>query len=90
MSDGHLFRNLLHFGRLLRTAGIGTHAGRMLEVTEALPHVEIGRRDDFYFTLRTLLVNRPQDGPTFDAAFRLFWRFVLFNKGHRRFVRPSV
>lgn len=74
MSDGHLFRNLLHFGRLLRTAGIGTHAGRMLEVTEALPHIEIGRRDDFYFTLRTLLVNRPQDGPAFDAAFRLFWR----------------
>ena len=74
MSDGHLFRNLLHFGRLLRTAGIETHAGRMLEVAEALTHVELGRRDDFYFTLRTLLVNRPQDGPAFDAAFRLFWR----------------
>ena len=74
MSEGFLFHNLLHFGRLLRHAGVDTRAGRMLEVAEALSHVRIERRDDFYHTLQTLLVARPQDLPAFDAAFRLFWR----------------
>jgi len=73
-ADGQLFPNLLHFGRLLRALGVDTRAGGMLEVAEALAHVEIGRRDDFYHTLQTLLVARPQDRPVFDAAFRLFWR----------------
>ena len=46
----------------------------MLDVAAALAHVDIGRRSDFYFTLRSLLVHRQQDLATFDEAFRVFWR----------------
>ena len=46
----------------------------MLDVAEALGHVDVGRRADFYHTLRSLLVRRAQDLPVFDEAFRLFWR----------------
>ena len=46
----------------------------MLDVAEALGHVDIGRRSDFYHTLQTLLVRRAQDLPVFDEAFRVFWR----------------
>ena len=71
---GHLFGNLLRFGRLLHAVGLDVQAGGMLDVAEALGHVDVGRRTDFYHTLRTLLVRRAQDLPVFDEAFRLFWR----------------
>lgn len=70
----YLLHNLLHFGRLLHALGLDVHAGRMREVAAALEHVDIGRRSDFYFTLRTLLIHRQQDLARFDEAFRVFWR----------------
>jgi uncharacterized protein with von Willebrand factor type A (vWA) domain len=73
-AGGRLFHNLLHFGRLLRDVGLDAQAGRMLDVAEALAHVDVGRRADFYHTLQTMLVRRAQDLPVFDYAFRAFWR----------------
>lgn len=69
-----LLANLLHFGRLLHSLGVVVQAGCMLDAASALEHIEIGRRSDFYFTLRTLLVRRHQDLPVFDEAFQAFWR----------------
>jgi uncharacterized protein with von Willebrand factor type A (vWA) domain len=69
-----LLHNLLHFGELLHAAGLDVPAGRMIEVAKALEYIDVGRRADFYVTLRTLLVHRPQDFPLFDDAFRTFWR----------------
>src|SRR5262249_22275151 len=43
-------------------------------VAAALEHIDIQRRSDFYFTLRTLLIHRHQDLEPFDEAFRVFWR----------------
>ena len=71
---GHLLHNLLIFGDVLRHLGLGTHPGRMLDVLRALEHVDIGRRQDFYHTLRALLVHRRRDLPLFEEAFRTFWR----------------
>ncbi len=71
---GRLFHNLLHFGRLLRDVGLDAQAGRMLDVADALRHVDVGRRADFYHTLQTMLVRRSQDLPVFDYAFRAFWQ----------------
>ena len=69
-----LLHNLLHFGRLLHELGIDVHAGRMLDVAEALDHIDISRRSDFRATLRSLLIHRHQDLAIFDDAFRVFWR----------------
>ena len=69
-----LLRNLLRFGELLHAAGLDVPAGRMVDVARAIEHIDIGRRTDFYFTLRSLLVHRPQDFAVFDEAFRTFWR----------------
>jgi uncharacterized protein len=69
-----LLHNLLHFAEVLHTAGLDVPAGRMVDVAGALEHVEIGRRTDFYCTLRALLVQHPQDFALFDEAFRAFWR----------------
>lgn len=69
-----LLGNLLRFGRVLREAGVDLPANRMLDAVRALGYIDIGRRSDFYFTLRALLVCRHQDLPIFDDAFLVFWR----------------
>ena len=74
MATGLLFRNLVHFGRLLHASGLEVAAGRMIDVASALDHIDIARRNDFYYGLRTLLVHRRQDLPIFDEVFRAFWR----------------
>ena len=66
--------NLLVFGRLLRSLGLEVHVGRLLDIADALPHVDLGARDDVYHTCRALLVHRRDDLATFDRAFDAFWR----------------
>src|SRR4030095_3643267 len=66
--------NLIVFGRVLRRLGLDVHVGRLLDVTEALQHVDVGSRDEVYHTCRSLRVHRREDLETFDAAFDAFWR----------------
>ena len=70
----HLLENLLIFGRVLRRAGIDVHPGRLLDVIEALGHVDLGSRDEVYHTCRALLVHRHDQIAIFDRAFAAFWR----------------
>ena len=65
--------NLLLFGRVLRVAGLDVHPGRVLDLIEALRHVDIGARDEVYHACRTLLVHRREEIPIFDRAFTRFW-----------------
>ena len=69
-----LLGNLLVFGRLLRALGLEVHVGRLLDIAEALQHVNIGAREDVYHTCRALLVHRRDDLAIFDRAFDAFWR----------------
>jgi len=76
-----LLDNLLFFGRILRRAGIDVHPGRMIDVVEALGHVNLGARDEVYYTCRALLVHRPEQLAVFDVAFEKFWRQQLGRPG---------
>jgi hypothetical protein len=69
-----LLENLLTFGRLLKRAGIDTHAGRTTDVVEALSHLNLNSRDEVYHASRALLVHRKDQIPIFDVAFDAFWR----------------
>lgn len=71
---GQLLHNLLLFGRLLHRLGLDVNPGRLMAVAQVFEHVAIGRRDDFYYALRTLTVQRKEQLPLFDQAFDLFWR----------------
>jgi uncharacterized protein with von Willebrand factor type A (vWA) domain len=70
----NLQHNLLVFGRLLRRLGIDVHVGRMIDVTDALQHVDLASRDEIYHTCRALLVHRHDQLAVFDRAFEMFWR----------------
>jgi hypothetical protein len=70
----HLADNLLVFGRILRRAGVPIHPGRLLDLVDALAHVNLADRDEVYHACRTLLVHHKDQIPIFDAAFDAFWR----------------
>lgn len=72
--SGQFLHNLLLFGRVLRQLGLDVNPGRMMDLVSALDHIEIGRKSDFFYSARTLLVHEREDLPLFDEAFELFWR----------------
>ncbi len=53
------------------------HLARLLDVVEALQHVDIGAREEVFHTCRALLVHRHEDLAVFDAAFDAFWSLAL-------------
>ena len=46
----------------------------MLDVVEALGHVNLAARDEVYHACRALLVHRPEQLGIFDRVFAAFWR----------------
>jgi len=72
--SGRLLHNLLLFGRVLRGLGLDVNPGRMMDLVSALDYIEIGRKEDFFYASRTLLVHEREDLELFDEAFDLFWR----------------
>ena len=95
---GQFLHNLLLFGRVLRRLGLDVNPGRMMDLVSALDHIEIARKQDFYFAARTLLVHEREDLAVFDEAFALFWRkpaeeWSVEGRGivqRRRQARPIV
>jgi len=74
MGDGRLVDNIAHFARTLRRAGLPIGPGRVLEAVRAVEAAGIARRDDFYWTLHSVFVNRQDQRALFDQAFHIFWR----------------
>ena len=71
---GHLLRNCVLFGRLLRAVGVEVTPTQMVDLVESLRHVDIGRKPDFKYSAQAVLVNRRDHLPLFDEAFELFWQ----------------
>jgi uncharacterized protein with von Willebrand factor type A (vWA) domain len=96
--NGNLLHNLLLFGRLLRGLGLDVNPGRMIDLVQALDHIDLRRKADFYHAARSLLVHRREDIPLFDAAFKAFWRKPAEGwrldldaaREQRRWRRPSI
>ena len=54
--------------------GLDINPGRMMDLVSALDHIEIGRKSDFFYSARALLVHEREDLALFDEAFAAFWR----------------
>lgn len=72
--QGRILHNLMLFGEVLRRLGLDFGSGNMLDLVRATEDVSIGRKQDFRYAARCLLVHRKQDLPLFDEAFQVFWR----------------
>lgn len=74
LPSGRLVENILYFGRTLRAAGLPVGPGKVLDAVRAAQAVGIERRDDFYWALHAVFVNRQDQREIFDQAFHVFWR----------------
>jgi uncharacterized protein with von Willebrand factor type A (vWA) domain len=72
--DGKLVENLMLFARALRAAGLSVGPGKVLSAIHAVQAVGLLRRDDFYWALHAVLVNRRDQQGVFDQVFHVFWR----------------
>jgi len=64
----------MHFARLLRAAGLPIGPDRVMDALRAIEAVGVQRRDDFYWTLAAVFLDRREQFEIFDQAFHIFWR----------------
>ena len=74
IEGGRLAQNIMHFARALRAAGLPVGPGKVLAAVGAVEAVGIDRREDFYWALHAVFVNRRDQQEVFDQAFHVFWR----------------
>ncbi|MDM4768199.1 VWA domain-containing protein [Pelomonas sp. SE-A7] len=72
--EGRLAENLVHFGRVLRTAGLSVGSDRIQLALQALQVAGLESRRDFKAVLAACLVDRAEHRLLFDQAFHIFWR----------------
>jgi uncharacterized protein with von Willebrand factor type A (vWA) domain len=73
-SEGRLLANIMYFARTLRSAGLPIGPGKVLAAVEAVQAIGLESREDFYWTLHAVFVNRRDQRELFDQAFHIFWR----------------
>jgi uncharacterized protein with von Willebrand factor type A (vWA) domain len=71
---GRFARNVMHFARTLRAAGLPVGPGGVIEALRAVERVGFASRDDLYWTLHAVFVNRRDQRELFDQCFHIFWR----------------
>ncbi len=74
LEGSKLVPNIMHFGRVLRSAGLPVGPGKILDAINAVQAVGIASRRDFYWALHAVFVNRRDQHEVFDQAFHIFWR----------------
>jgi uncharacterized protein with von Willebrand factor type A (vWA) domain len=71
---GHLAENVMHFGRVLRQAGLPLGTDRIQLALTALQAAGLESKRDFHDTLAACFIDRVEHIELFDQAFHLFWR----------------
>ena len=66
--------NIVHFSRILRSAGMAIGPDRVLAAMAAVEQVGLTRRDDVHAALSAVMLDRHEQQVIFDAAFDAFWR----------------
>ena len=71
---GKLAENVMHFARVLRAAGLPVGPNKVVDALRALEVAGIARRDDFYWTLASVFLDKREQFELYDQAFHIFWR----------------
>jgi hypothetical protein len=71
---GKLAENVMHFARVLRGAGLPVGPNKVIDALKALEIAGVERRDDFYWTLASVFLDRREQFEIYDQAFHIFWR----------------
>jgi hypothetical protein len=66
-------KKILEFTNILRKSGIRVSTAEAIDAFVALDELGLGEREIFKDALRTTMVKRGEEVPTFDELFDLFW-----------------
>jgi len=89
-ATGKLAENVLHFSRLLRTAGLPVGTDRALLALQALQVAGIASRAELHDVLQSCLISRVEHRPLFEQAFHVFWRDPDLLQEALRMLLPST
>ncbi len=87
---GRLVANIMYFARVLRNAGMPIGPGKVMDALRAVIAVGVANREDFYWTLHAVFVNRHDRHDLFDQAFQIFWRGRQISERVRSVRQPAV
>jgi len=73
-SHGHLLRHMVLFTRLLRLVGVPVTPNQLVGLVQALPLLDLQRREEVKDAARAMLVTSREQATLFDSAFDLFWQ----------------
>ena len=85
-----LTRNITHFARGLRKAGLPVGPGATLNAINAVQAAGFTERADFYWTLHACFVTRPEHRATFRQLFRLYWRDPRYLEHMMSYMMPAT
>ena len=85
-----LAKNIVHFSRALRRAGIPIGTGRIIDAIRAVLAVGFNQKQDFYWALHACFVNKPEDKALFSEIFRLFWRNPRYLDSMMQMMLPKI
>ncbi len=88
--DPKLTRNITHFARALRKAGLPIGPGATLNAINAVKAAGFTERADFYWTLHACFVTRPEHRATFRQLFRLYWRDPRYLEHMMSYMMPAT
>ena len=89
-SPGRLAENVMHFARVLRTAGMPVGTDRVMTALQALQVAGLASRRDFRAVLGACLIDRAEHRELFEQAFELFWRDPDIEGRMRAMLLPKV
>ena len=89
-ASGRLAENVLHFSRLLRTAGLPVGTDRALLALQALQVAGVPSRLELHDVLQSCLISRVEHRPLFEQAFHVFWRDPDLLQEALRMLLPST
>ncbi|MBF9032298.1 VWA domain-containing protein [Rhodobacterales bacterium HKCCE3408] len=88
--DPKLTRNITHFARALRAAGLPAGPGRVADAIRAVAAAGFTEREDFFYTLRACFTSRPEHRAVFAQLFRLYWRDPRYLEHMISMLSPAI
>ena len=85
-----LTANITHFARALRKAGLPIGPGRVIEAIRAVEAAGFTEKRDFYWTLHSVFVNKPEQRTVFAQVFRLYWRDPRYMEHMMSLMLPAI
>ena len=82
--------NIMHFARTCAPPACRSGRARCCAPIEAVEAAGLRKRDDFYWTLHSVFVNRRDQREIFDQAFHVFWRNPRLLEKMMEMLLPQV